>query len=393
MPPKRQRVMIKRDILSSSPHYTYISKKVLKLYNQQNDEIKYVPCLIDILNREPRFEFCEHETITIKFNNCDIYCTTKALSDYMATDYRILKLYRLRLESETEETINNFIISSTCGKQRNTPALYEYNLDHVRWEKRKNLEETFWESYVITQAKKTKIITRIDNFLNSRAEYIKHNKNYKLVFLLIGPPGTGKSTLCKLIAQYTKRNMYAISMDATITDNIFSELYNKIINNSVVVLEDLDRIYSKQSGNHTAVSLSALLNIFDGAQTLQDNIVIITANDTVHFEDALTRSGRIDEIIEFSYICEEECHQAFEIFNCNNFTDNDIKLIINICMINNITTCELTDFLFQNRVECSRNKNVDGIKTHNWGKLFQEYAKNIKGRASARKNTPQNLYM
>jgi len=59
-----------------------------------------------------------------------------------------------------------------------------------------------------------KIMTRIDNFLNSRAEYVKYNKNYKLVFLLIGPSGTEKSTLCKLIAQYTKKNM-----DATITDN------------------------------------------------------------------------------------------------------------------------------------------------------------------------------
>lgn len=401
MPPKRQRIMIKRDILSTSGYYDPISKKVFKLYNrslegvtlgQQNTKTEHVPYLIGVTHDVPKYAFAEHGTITIKFNGHDIYCTTTVLSDYMSDSTVITRLYQLRLESETEEIINNFITSSVCTKKRSTPALYECNLHIERWEKRKDIEETYWDTYVMAQAKQNKITKRIDDFLHSKNDYVKHNKNYKLVFLLIGPPGTGKSTLCKLIAQYANRDMFALPMDQTVTDNVFSKMYNKVKNESVIVLEDLDRIYSKQSGNKTMISLSTILNAFDGPQTLQGNIVIITANDTAHFEEALTRSGRIDEVVVFSHICEEECYQAFKIFNCNNFTANDKKRIVDLCTVNNVTTCELTEFLFNNRKDFSNDHQTNDPQTHDWGKLFQEYIQNIRKRSRAKKNTPHHLY-
>lgn len=400
MPPKKQRVMIKRDIMSTSKFYDTLCEKIYKLYRKQNKDCKYVPCLNRIKDNNKKhnthtlmYVFDIHDIIIIEFNDHEIHCTNTIETEYMSTDCDIVRLRRLRLECEKEDIVDDFILAACRpSKNINIPALYEYNLDFESWKKRKNLEQTEWDAYVMAQEKKAKITNRIDDFLSSREDYIEHNKNHKLIFLLIGPPGTGKSTLCKLIAEYTNRNMYSIMMDIKISDTIFSEMYDKINNESVIVLEDLDRIYSKQKGDKTTISLSTILNTFDGPQTKQGNIIIITANDMDHFEEALTRSGRIDEVIVFSYICEEECHQSFRIFNCNNFTDNDKKSIINTCKVNNVTTCELTDFLFQNRKECKLIRNLAENNILDWGKLFKEYVQNIRKRTNMRKNIPPILY-
>ncbi len=149
---------------------------------------------------------------------------------------------------------------------------------------------------------------KLDNVKNRIIEYaILKDKNKKLnnpILCLIGPPGVGKSTIAKSIAESLKREFYKISVGGL---NDSSELVGhkrtylgaspgKIIdaiikcgtNNPVILIDEVDKMVKDYKGDPASV----LLDILDTSQNREfiDNYVeepfdlssvlfILTAND------------------------------------------------------------------------------------------------------------------
>ena len=72
---------------------------------------------------------------------------------------------------------------------------------------------------------------------------------------------------------------------------------------SLVILEDLDRLYGKnadRANNRTKISLQHLLNCLDGLGSQDGVIVVATANDPTALDPAiLRRPGRFDRLVPF----------------------------------------------------------------------------------------------
>lgn len=124
-----------------------------------------------------------------------------------------------------------------------------------------------------------------------------------------------------------------------------SEISNgkKIIVNNNMKLPEIQKTSEKQSDK---ITLSFLLNLFDGVLETPGRIVIMTTNFIDKLDKAFTRPGRIDICCKLGFA---DCAQIVEIVEHRydtKLTDDQINIIQNIA--NCITPAEIGRILFEN---------------------------------------------
>lgn len=168
-----------------------------------------------------------------------------------------------------------------------------------------------------------------------------HAQPDRMILLLSGPPGSGKSSIIKIIARHTNYHLLEIDLNS-IDDGCFrSAIYNDgglcVSNNPgiIYVMEDIDAMSDnvltrenkasrnkdkkaqQESSDSTAsvislkkdVTLSTLLNAFDGIRELPKSIIVMTTNYPERIDPALIRPGRITKHITVSALTAKQCNK------------------------------------------------------------------------------------
>jgi chaperone BCS1 len=233
---------------------------------------------------------------------------------------------------------------------------------------RKTFDSLFFDN-------KKEIIALINNFTNKTDKYSIEGYPNKLGFLLHGPPGCGKTTFIKALAHYTKRHIITVSLSKIKTNqelfDIMFDLSFKVTGQDfqtvfsfkdvIFIMEDIDAASNVvfQRKNETDIqiendtvsdtnediigpvdsknllknimkmsictdklNLAGLLNVLDGVIDTEDRIVIMTSNFPDKIDTALIRPGRIDKIIELSYIKKDNIKNMLELYYPNQFIDS-----------------------------------------------------------------------
>lgn len=234
-------------------------------------------------------------------------------------------------------------------------------------------------SVILKNDENDRISTMLADFSTSEEWHLERNIPYKKSFLFYGPPGTGKSSMIKAISFETQRHIHYINLSVIKNDYEFSNLMSKIdLKETVLVLEDIDAqndIVQKRNKEYDIVNnnknddknddkhddkhndkhddkhndkhddkkqhltLSTILNHIDGVHNNHAMILIMTTNYPEKLDEALIRSGRVDERILFSY-CDIEC--IYKMF-LNFYRDlcPHKTIINNIDVKNNVLPCDV----------------------------------------------------
>jgi cell division protease FtsH len=118
--------------------------------------------------------------------------------------------------------------------------------------------------------------------------------------LLAGPPGTGKSAICRVLAAELAGTVTVVSCSAIAIAAHLSKLYAELtrLAPALVLLEDIDLVVGTRSGRHD-IALHDFLTALDGAMSRHTDVVTVaTTNDARALDDAAVRAARFDRIIE-----------------------------------------------------------------------------------------------
>lgn len=165
------------------------------------------------------------------------------------------------------------------------------------------LPEVQREDVILPEQTLAQLDSSIINFSQLKHSLRQLNMSVKKGVLFYGPPGTGKTHSIKYIAS-ALQDYTSLLVTA---DQIFllSEymLLARLLQPSIVVIEDVDLIAkARNTMDNASVEslLNKLLNEMDGLKENNDVLFILTTNRPEVLEEALTeRPGRVDQAIEF----------------------------------------------------------------------------------------------
>lgn len=132
--------------------------------------------------------------------------------------------------------------------------------------------------------------------------YLKSSAN---ILLLIGPPGTGKTTFIRGLLDYAQQSA-TVTYDANILEKDY--IFANFIENdtSIMVLEDCDKFLGARSDGNTM--MHKFLNVGDGLVTTKGKKLIFSTNlpSIRDVDPALVRAGRCFDVLDFRKLTKPE---------------------------------------------------------------------------------------
>lgn len=170
------------------------------------------------------------------------------------------------------------------------------------------IEHITWDDLIVDDALKQELMSVVD-LLKDPQTARRYGIDVPKGILLNGPPGTGKTTLAKVIANTANLSFFVLQTNEIVSkwvgesEKNLTRLFKAAAKHapSVIFIDEIDSIgKNRAEGNaqHADSLLNHLLQLIDGVIKM-DGIYIIAATNRADLVDpALTRGGRLNRTIE-----------------------------------------------------------------------------------------------
>ncbi|BEG72484.1 hypothetical protein RVBP21_1120 [Pseudomonas phage BRkr] len=170
-----------------------------------------------------------------------------------------------------------------------------------------------WSEVIATREYNDKLMAMYPFLTRSPAEtweaFAASDSN---ILLLIGPPGTGKSTFINEMVRargYDDRNVYLADQDSVLSHGDLTSFIRGVEDNSLIITEDSDKMVAKREDGNS--NMAGLLNATAGLVSTKTKIIISTNLPTLRdVDEALVRPGRAFDILTFKTLTAEQANDA-----------------------------------------------------------------------------------
>lgn len=279
-------------------------------------------------------------------NDCSFSIVERVVARNMVTNCEILdkKIIRINCINDYTYDIDNIIyniksfVKNNFKKSINGQIIHFVCNEYGSWENSIMYKCRPGSSLYLPKEIKHNLLNDVFYFCNNeivKSCYDKMGIHMKRIYLFHGYPGTGKTSASFVMASTLGMNIATIDFTSKIDDMLFRTAVNDIPDNTILLIEDLDHLFSPKKGNDEnrhSVTFTALLNILDGILKVNSSLIcIITCNSLEHFDKTLLM--RIDYSVEFVNTIHKEQIQGmisniFDDTTTIQMCDNDKQQLV-----------------------------------------------------------------
>ena len=242
---------------------------------------------------------------------------------YLPGDGGIIFGVTLVVEAETVDQVNRLIETAREFSQNGRDnmdfdkGVPLWNMDHG-WALEGIAPHRSLESIVLPGDTKDSIVRDLERFMSDEVQELHRSLNipHTRIYMLHGPPGTGKTTLIHSLASKFRRSVASVEFTPDVDDRMLRRCFKSCPKSAWIAIEDIDCLFEERKNHDSArnqVTFSGLLNTLDGIGRLKDGtIIFITTNHLKKLDEALRR--RVDYFVEYDFNTRDQTKEQFMRF-------------------------------------------------------------------------------